>query len=450
MPSRAFHQKTRHGCLTCKQRRKKCDLQKPTCQTCRRLCLQCIYEDVLYRGLSPTQTQGGLPTSITYYPHPLYKALSKHSKYFEPVDFELAFHFLQMDSDKLTTIPGLAALRNLDYPSVTARYPYLLHGVLASSALHLASSQTSNIAVTSGKYREKAIRHHQFALSSYIRSLNAIDDQSCQFIFGFSIILAGLQLAFCSALVFEDDESLKSGILIDSIAKMFHLMLGAVSVANEASRWIPTYRPDRLLLPIRSLLQNSLVHIEGEISTAFDKLVSQIHSLKAQNGQTYLSCRDEAAVCISAAMKLRNVFGYINAQDPIRYKVIVGWLAFVDRPYLDLIKARRPMALMVLSYFGIALHSIRSVWWLKIGSKLTLAVDHTLHALDAREWYPLSNWAVSKVLHVGESGTTTGDLRRSMWVDPSLHLESHDSFEVAYGFVCSADGTKDQNSGPIN
>ena len=227
-------------------------------------------------------------------------------------------------------------------------------------------------------------------------------------------------------------------------------MLGAVSVANEASRWIPTYQPDRLLLPIRSLLHSNLVHVEGDISVAFDRLVSQIHSLKFQNGQSHLSCRDEAAVCISAALKLRNVFGYIDMQDPMRYKVIVGWLAFVDRPYLDLIKARRPTALMVLSYFGIALHSIRSVWWLKIGSKLTLAVDHMLHALDAQEWYPLSNRAVSKVVHIRESDTTTGDLHQSMWVNPSLHLESHNSFEVAYGFVCSTDCTKDQISGPAN
>jgi len=48
MPTRTSHNKNRHGCLTCKQRRKKCDLQKPVCSICHRLRLRWFYPDMLY------------------------------------------------------------------------------------------------------------------------------------------------------------------------------------------------------------------------------------------------------------------------------------------------------------------------------------------------------------------------------------------------------------------
>ncbi|CAK9435750.1 uncharacterized protein LODBEIA_P04540 [Lodderomyces beijingensis] len=42
---RKFHQKSRHGCSTCKRRRVKCDEQKPLCRNCIKLKLDCGYKD---------------------------------------------------------------------------------------------------------------------------------------------------------------------------------------------------------------------------------------------------------------------------------------------------------------------------------------------------------------------------------------------------------------------
>lgn len=289
-----------------------------------------------------------------------------------------------MDDDRFNTIPGLAALRRLDFVSVTPQYPYLLHGVLAASALYLASTRREESEEVLEQYKAKAIRHQQFALSSYIRSLRTINAESCQFIFGFSIILAGLQLAFYASPTPAARQTLQADALIDNVLGVFNLMLGAVSVADEASKWIPACRKEPLLLPIRTMLQYNDVKIEDENDAAFSALLSMIRSVQNGSGRDSSQLCEEATVCLSAATNLRGVFNYLKEREIVKYKVVLGWLAFVDRSFIALIRARRPMALIVLSYYGVALHEIGSAWWLQsIGVNLALAVDGSLHSSGA-------------------------------------------------------------------
>src|SRR6266511_1355051 len=43
MPSRRPHQKTRHGCIRCKQRKVKCDEERPICRNCSRIRADCSF-----------------------------------------------------------------------------------------------------------------------------------------------------------------------------------------------------------------------------------------------------------------------------------------------------------------------------------------------------------------------------------------------------------------------
>ncbi|KAF3927937.1 hypothetical protein ABW20_dc0107964 [Dactylellina cionopaga] len=50
---RRFHHKTRTGCRECKQKRRKCNEEKPSCQGCLKSGIECHYEEVIPPRVQP-------------------------------------------------------------------------------------------------------------------------------------------------------------------------------------------------------------------------------------------------------------------------------------------------------------------------------------------------------------------------------------------------------------
>lgn len=381
-------------------------------------------------------------SAVAQFPHPLYQALASQPYFVQAADFELASHYLQTDSRAFTTIPGLAVLRHLDFAALSPRYPYLLHGVLAASALYTASSETKEETERPGSYRARAHHHQQLALSSYIRSLNAINDQSCIFVFGFSIILAGIQLAFCASATSDEHSDLQANLLIDNVASIFHLMQGAVAVADQASAWIPGCRTEPLLLPIRTMLQNDNFRADQDINAALDALTAKFTGIQGHNQHVVINTDqsgDNTTVYLSALLQLRGVFGCLRRKEPENFKAAIGWMAFVDRSFVASIKVRQPAALIILAYFGVALDILHPAWWLHgIGAKLVMAADRILRALGAQEWYTFSDWAVSRVWQPGTGHFPRQNIAASTAAGLDNNPQPYSPFEVAYDFTCSA------------
>lgn len=438
---RAFHHKSRHGCLTCKRRRKRCDLQNPICGPCQKLRLYCSYPDALWPSL-PTKigTNQSLPNLVCY-AHPLYEAIVRRPGFVENGDLELASHFLRADPAKLTTIPGLHAIRQLDFATKVPGHPYLLHGVLAASALHLALTETVLTEESTAHWMTKARFHQHLALSSYIASLNTLDSQSCHFIFGFSLVLAGLQLAFCCPLNPSEAQNVQPNVFISTFAKMFDLMQGAVTVADAASKWIPQSRTGTSMIPIRAMMHTEPIAIEPEADAALQDLIAGIHRLQDTaifSGSDTSRHDDTAATCIAATLALRNVFGCLSRKEPQNSKAALGWFAFVSPSYSTLVKARRPAALVVLAFFGVALHILDHAWWLQgIGSKLVVSVDHVVRAQGAEKWYDLLRWPLSRVSRAQLCANSTYTATATLSEAVDAPRRTHSPFERAFEYTCS-------------
>ena len=275
MPLRTFQHKSRHGCTVCKQRKKRCDLQRPACGVCKKHELMCNYPDFLGSISLVGFGAPRLTLASKNRPHSLYRAISNQSRFVDAADLELAAHFLQTDPVGFTAIPGLNAIRQLDFADKAPRYPYLLHGVLAISALHIASTR-SMLPNEADTYATRARVHQQLALWSCIRSLNRIDSQSCHFIFGFSLVLADLQLAFYSSPRSQSPCTHEPDTLIDTICANFQLMQGAVSIAEAANTWIPVCGREPVLISIRAMLHCKDHFIDTETDEALQELILQI------------------------------------------------------------------------------------------------------------------------------------------------------------------------------
>ncbi|KIW03591.1 uncharacterized protein PV09_05345 [Verruconis gallopava] len=148
---RRAHKKSRNGCRNCKLRRVKCDETKPSCKNCDRFMVACNY-DTKHADLEPqyARTSDQLRALPILDPVSLNAALlgminsslltNYPQGYGEPLQLELS------DLDKLRrwqnrtvlTIgsPAVARIYQKEIIKSVAKYPYLMHSVLALTTKH--------------------------------------------------------------------------------------------------------------------------------------------------------------------------------------------------------------------------------------------------------------------------------------------------------------------------
>lgn len=158
MPSRRQHTKSRHGCLTCKKRKVRCDMNKPICENCHRLERQCTYADTL-DTLSPSKTLPYESSFASVSPGP--PSIAPNSTGKEPQapflssitaesahDLELVHHFTTHTSSSLTDSGEQAMVWRVYVPRYAFLHRFLLYVVLMCKFLHYWFPKSSSIPPT--------------------------------------------------------------------------------------------------------------------------------------------------------------------------------------------------------------------------------------------------------------------------------------------------------------
>ena len=290
-------------------------------------------------------------------------------------DLELLYHYSDTTSETFNTMPGLSGLKTFNIAPKAPEYPYLLHGILAVSALHLQSTAAETKKQKRMIYADRAIAHQQLALSSYISHLDSINDKTCHSIFMFSIVLTGINFAsFHSP---QPNKALDADDYLDRIISVFDLLLGAVAVANKASIWIPKFRSGPLLIPIGAGMHRDVGSVDPEVYTALYKLESGLDlacTLERERNPEFAHI-DISVICNSVLPELHNLFRCLTRPEPDNFRAVIGWPAFVDKSYFFLLKQKHPAALVVLAYYACALYALDHAWWLHgVGFKVVKSV----------------------------------------------------------------------------
>ncbi|KAK4947013.1 hypothetical protein LTR10_014155 [Elasticomyces elasticus] len=371
---------------------------------------------------------------------PLLRAvIAPQISHVEMNDLELIHHYSTTNSMAFTMIPGLFPLRRVDIAGRTPEYPYLLHGILAVSALHLQST-TDNMPNSKRLfYAQKASVHQQLALSSYIPTLNSINDRTCHFVFGFSAILAGLGFGYlCTP---DRKVSANPEEFINGITTIFDLLLGTVAIANASSRWIKSCEP--LVVPFKTILGRQDASIDIEVETALERLCSGVHlanALEAERNAAHAQT-DISVIFISAIPDLHKAFRCIGRKEPDNFLGVIGWPAFVDNLYVSLVKQRHPAALVVLAYYGAALHALDHAWWLRgVGRHMVGAVSAIVQAKHMEVWQDLLQWPLDRVGETVHGTAPIIPLRSTTEMDMISPLsEAVTPFETAFIYTYAND-----------
>ena len=368
MPSRRFHHKRRHGCTNCKGRRSRCGEERPSCQNCIRLETRCSYLD------SDQQGAASLASSVSP-DRPIIEPRIAFGVS-DDQEVELVHHYVNTACFTTTDDTELFPTWQVTIPQMALSSPYLKHGLLALSAMH--------IRLTSSPHRQPfhaalARRHLSKALESYIPNLQTNTEQTCSALFSFSAILPSLSYSFLQS----EDTHLQGQDFIGQFVRVCQFLLGARAVATEARQWI-NHSVVSPMVTLKSL-QNVLPRVADSPRKALESLLDQIrvrnqhlNPLNAHDSgmetDIMMSETRRNKIYEKSAELLSNAFPSIDGQSP-RLGVVLGWPVFVDQEFFQLLRHNDPMALIILAYYGAALQSCSGFWWLQdVGARLVRSV----------------------------------------------------------------------------
>ncbi|KAL4900633.1 hypothetical protein BDW74DRAFT_182468 [Aspergillus multicolor] len=351
MPLRRPHSKSHHGCAQCKQRRIKCDEARPICSSCHKKQLPCTYD-----SLAPTSSSiaDAPPTERYAYTLPL-------------PELELLHDWHTTTAASLASVEPLQSILRTVIPEEGLSHPFLLHGILAISALHRAQTITASDGRRQ-KYIETAMAHHRSSLVMCGQVLDNITRANCHALFGFSclvpIFVVGAHRKTPSPNPVQD---------IADVVESFKLIRGSASIVDRARPWIEEG-------PLRPVLRvghfyHPLALAEKQRGTA---LLMKIQSTLEVIPEMHLESPVRSA--LQGLLHLLQI--YLDTGDA---RAVMAWPVQTGPEYFDLLLRQDRAALITLGVFGKALGLMSPSWWLEGWATCLVTLSRECLPLEDRE-----------------------------------------------------------------
>lgn len=236
-------------------------------------------------------------------------------------------------------------------PVEAAKHSFLMHGVLAISALHLACIRPTQMA----KYASLCDKHQASALSSYRHILTHITDDVANALFALSTILSISSLARATLRASQMPEP--QHINVDSICELLYLTRGVREV-KEATNDLISRGPFSVVLFGHQLSADVQVTISPGIMNVFRNLERMVHDRCAD--------QDERKHCLEAVMHLQSVFESMlgkHMTGDLEMGHIWRWTAMLSYDFIKMVQAEYPPALVITAHFTVATLMLREMWY---------------------------------------------------------------------------------------
>lgn len=226
--------------------------------------------------------------------------------------------------------------------------PYLMDELLALSALHL-STLTSDAA-------EKQRCHHQAAelqtraLTRFNTARPAVGEENCTAMFMFSGFL-GLHTLFDTTSLHGDFTQ-----FLDKFIQFLSLHHGIRTITRKSWHVISQTEVRYIVGPISDVdaMDPQLV---GPAATECDSLMAHLTGSSDSLGSTAFNACREAVQWLQWIVKQRR-----NLSKPLQTHVALAWPALISFEYLQMLRQRRPEALVILAHWAVFLHYDREFW----------------------------------------------------------------------------------------
>lgn len=300
-------------------------------------------------------------------------------------DLVLLHHWTLVASREIYNSPQVDYCWQTVMPRIAFHRPFVMHGILSLSALHLAYTDRA-----CSNYRTlDASRHHNISLQGFREAVNSITDDKSDALFAFS----SLNIIYIFAIL----RSPANSIDVDSSASRNARVLG-----ND---WIPSIRGVQAVLhPIYNNVRNGPLGPLTDVGNWDDLDVEgDPHPDNISFSRVAETWMDmpEAGIYDETLHALRRSRMYVAQFQTMDQESLGKWgynrgwagpLIFLynaPEMYFTKLRQRQPQALVLFAYFGALLHALNSFWFLEgWGLDVVQVTDEIL----GDYWRPWMEW----------------------------------------------------------
>ncbi|KAH6673224.1 hypothetical protein B0J14DRAFT_482317 [Halenospora varia] len=409
------HHKSRNGCAQCKQKKVKCDEQKPTCKRCENYDQPCSFLQTHpqstaklagFQSMLPSPTQTTITPSATSpfpssFPPPTSEA--DHTT-FSLLDLELLHYWITDASKGYCDFDECVELFQTTVISMAVEYPFLMHQLLSLSAHRLAILRPNE----AEKYRNAEDNHAVIALALFRPQILNLTSENCHACFAFSNTTwmrawAAQDLNKPSTLFFsptnavadEDDIHIQWAKLHRGqhgiVEKLFPVLIQG-PLRPLFAPWLED-GPDSLNRPA-PLKDDEKQHLDVLAEAWNNSSLSEAH-------KEILNTTLEGLV---------RVFSILSF-EPRKSKLaaVMSWFSTMRYDFLGLMEEKVPEALLIVAYYCVPLKQLDHIWWLEgKGENLLRTIIDELQLNDGWDkWERWVQWPIEQVISVENRNTVS-------------------------------------------
>jgi hypothetical protein len=249
----------------------------------------------------------------------------------------------------------------ISIPRLALQYDFLMNGILAVGALHIAATIEPPASLM---YIDTALQYHNLTFAPYRAAVDNINPMNCEAALAQSIITTVIGIALPGVSASRGDSS----SMIENIVVVFELLQGVKKIHRIGESWIKL----ELFSRRRNYWDPGLVSLDEGTRAALERLDSL-------NDETLASVdTDQHQVNKDAIIYLRHFSMQVaNSVDPAN---VLAWLAMIDKEFVENVRRRQPLALLILMHWGVLLGELDGGHWWARGSGRVL-VSELLDAL---------------------------------------------------------------------
>ncbi|KAJ5793376.1 uncharacterized protein N7503_009354 [Penicillium pulvis] len=350
MPPRRAHTKSRSGCDQCKRRRVKCDETGPPCTNCISRELGCTYVKASPKDAPSLGRQAtALPAPVREKGPVTPRSLAPGSPASTPSavsgvrELELMHRFATDTYRSISTSESEMQVWQIHVPRLALQFEFLMNGILALAALHIASTLEPPASFV---YMDTALHYHNLTFAPFRASIDHLTEQNCEAVLAQSIITTVLGIALPRVTAARGESS----NMTENIIVLFELLQGVKNIITIGQPWIKLN-----LYPHQKGFKSGGPTLDSVTETALDRLaLLNDETLSSIDTDQYRINKDVIAHLHHCFTMYSNDGGPANA---------LAWLAAVDKGFVDNVRRRQPLALLILMHWGVLLWELDGQWW---------------------------------------------------------------------------------------
>jgi len=245
-----------------------------------------------------------------------------------------------------------------DYiPQQAIQHPFLMHGILALAALHLAYLRPSS----SVRQLQTCDKHQAIALEKFRSILSSpVDPQLADARFALAATLAVSSMArSCAG---TDSAALD----VNTIAELFILTRGVRDMIQLSAEYIRT-GPLAALLQIRRCPDRTETTLPASVSAQFEAVQHMLITYELDSNALHH--------CQTALLELREIYqniAHILRTGNVELGDLSRWQVLVSMEYITLVQAHNPLALIILAHYAVAMTTVHTAWYTQVWAERAL------------------------------------------------------------------------------